>query len=119
MRDPDPVFVDHTGRRRQLFAAVGFAGGTALVVATAGLLAGFTGVGASYVPTLPGTGQTPEVVLQPMPAASTPGRAQRPSATPTPDKRTTSATTSPSGSTSPTSRRNVPTHTPSHPGKKK
>ena len=118
MRDPDPVFVDHTGRRRQLFAAVGFAGGTALVVATAGLLAGFTGVGASYVPTLPGTGQTPEVVLQPMPAASTPGR-QRPSATPTPDKRTTSATTSPSGSTSPTSRRNVPTHTPSHAGKKK
>lgn len=119
MHDADPVFVDRTGRRRQLFAAAGFAGGTALLVATAGLLAGFTGVGTSHVPALPGVGQTPEVVLQPMPAGPSPGRSRRPSPTPAATKPATGPSTSPSSSPSPTSRRNVPTHTPSHPGKKK
>jgi hypothetical protein len=119
MRDADPVFVDRSGRRRQLFAAAGFAGGTALLVATGALLAGFTGVGTAHVPALPGTGQTPEVVLQPMPAGPTPTHTRRPSPTPTKPAASPSGSSSPSTSPSPTSRRNVPTHTPSNPHKKK
>ena len=117
MRDADPVFVDRTGRRRQLFAAAGIAGGTLLIVATAGLLAGFTGVGTGHLPTLPAVQRTPEVLRQPGPGGQPTGPTRRPSATRTPTSKA-STSSGPTASPSPASRRNAPTHTPSH-GRKK
>jgi hypothetical protein len=118
----EPVFVDRTGRRLRLFKVAGLAGGAALLLATAGLLAGFTGAGAGVLPGLPGIGPTPaearlpelQPSSHPAPRKSTPaGSAQPRTQPPAP-----TATASPSASPSPTTRRNVPTQTPSH-GKKR
>lgn len=122
-----PVFVDGTGRRSRLFAAVGAAGGTALVVATAGLLAGFTGAGAGVLPGLPG--RTPGVVQQPAPAQvssrpATPANGRTASGRTTPTTTAsptapTSTVTAPTASPTPPGRRNGPTQTPSHGNKNK
>src|SRR6266699_729721 len=63
-RTTEPVFVDHTGRRRRLLVMAGTAGGAVLLLAALALLAGFTGVGPRYLPSLPvsegrSTGTTP------------------------------------------------------------
>ena len=120
----EPVFVDRTGRRLRLFKAAGLAGGAALVVATAGLVAGFTGAGAGALPGLPAAGPTPaearqpELSSHPAPRKTTPGGGARPGTEPSAPPPTPTATGSPTASPSPTSHRNVPTQTPSH-GKKK
>jgi hypothetical protein len=128
MEGPEPVFVDHTGRRSRLFKTIGFVGGTALVLATAGLLAGFTGAGAGVLPGLPGLGQTPGIARQPeasahaspSPRAVTPTGTRRDTPGPETTPSVTGAVTGAqaTASPSPTSRRNVPTQTPSHAKKK-
>jgi hypothetical protein len=52
-READPVFVDHTGRRRRLVAAAATAGALVLTLAVLALLAGFTSVGPVPVPGFP------------------------------------------------------------------
>jgi hypothetical protein len=122
VRTPEPVFVDRTGRRRRLFAVAGGVGAILLALASLVLVAGFTGAGAGYLPTLPEPAGTkargavstakPSATTRPAgPAHATAGAADPrttasvPSATPTP----------PAGVTpSRTNNRKVPTQTPSH-----
>ncbi|MDT5025141.1 MAG: hypothetical protein QOE61_1567 [Micromonosporaceae bacterium] len=46
----DPVFVDHTGGRRRLFAGIAVAGSGVVVLIAVAILAGFTSCGRSYSP---------------------------------------------------------------------
>lgn len=129
-RDADPVFVDHTGRRRRLVAAAATAGALILTLAVLALLAGFTGVGPGPVPGWPAAGTGHD-----KPTRATPDRTDgTPSATPRPGAAAADATSRPPAvrptgatsvtsapTTSPTSNihRRVPTHTPTaHPSKK-
>jgi hypothetical protein len=119
----EPVFVDRTGRRRRLFAVAGGAGAILLALASLVLVAGFTGAGAGYLPTLPqpagskarggvSTAKPSETTRPAVPTrapatAGSAGTGSVPSATPTPPA---AVTPTPSR----TNNRRVPTQTPSH-----
>jgi hypothetical protein len=117
----DPVFVDRTGRRRRIAVVAGGIAGLALVLAALAMFVGFTGVGAGYLPGLPGAGGAPAATGpapagQPL-AAHPSGRTPRS----VPPGNVPAGALGPSGTPSPSAstHRTVPTQTPSHPGKKK
>lgn len=101
----EPIFVDSTGTRRRWLKVFGAAGGIALVVAAAMLLAGFLGGGPGHLPGLPA-----------LPAPAT----RAPAATPPPPRTTATPSPSPHSasvepSATPTTT-GVPTPTPSPTG---
>jgi hypothetical protein len=118
----DPVFVDHTGRRRRVLTIAGCAGGALLTVTTVALLSGFTGVSPASLPGLP-FGNAPGAATQPAPSpAGRPARVGPPTLPPASLPARTGATSgsangSPSASPTTNGRRTVPTQTPSHHGK--
>ena len=88
----DAVFVDHTGRRRQVFTAVGAFLGAVLVSVLSLLIAGLLGASPVPLPGLPGGGQgaqhrddtadgfgdRPATTRAPTPATTTPTTAAPP-----------------------------------------
>lgn len=119
----DPVFVDRTGRRRRLFMATGAAGGVAMALVTLALIAGFTGAGPGYLPTLPesagdqqldsGEAGQPSAAVRPVspsPRIASPATGARPTPAPSPTQALPAASPTPT----PNSHRRVPTHTPNN-----
>jgi hypothetical protein len=130
-RDADPVFVDHTGRRRRLVAAAATAGALILTLAVLALLAGFTGAGPVPVPGFPAarTGHVkptrptpqrtdPTPATTPAPPGATPAGTSGP-ATARPSFGAPSVTSAPTASPTLTPKGNgrSPSHPP-HPTKK-
>jgi len=113
----DPVFVDRTGRRRRVAAIGASVAGLVLVLVALAMFVGFTGVGAGYLPGLPGA-VDPAATNAPAPGSSAAPvpteRAPRPSVTSDGASPTDSA-----ASPTRTSNGHKPTQTPSHPGRKK
>jgi hypothetical protein len=109
-----PVFVDRTGRRRRLFTAAGAAGGLVLCLVSLLLIAGFTGTGPDYLPTLPESVRGP---VRTTPSGK-PAPSPRPSRSPDAVRTTRSATVAPATTApSPTAKANhrrVPTQTPAN-----
>ena len=116
--DAQPVFVDHSGRRRRMFAIAGSAAAVVLLVALIMLGAGLFGVAPLRVPGFPDLGKAnngaaPSVTPGPEPitggGGAGPARAEQ------------GSTPSPTGSptVAPSSPRHVPTQTPPHPTKTK
>jgi hypothetical protein len=130
-RDLDPVFVDHTGRRRRLVAAAATAGALILTLAVLALLAGFTGAGPVPVPGFPAarTGHAkptrptaqrtdPTPAATPATLAAAPAGTSRPAIAP-PSSGAPSVSSAPTISPTPTPKGNgrSPSHRP-HPTKK-
>ncbi|GAA4460412.1 hypothetical protein [Phytohabitans houttuyneae] len=114
-----PVFVDRSGRRRRLVRAAGTAAGLALALASALLVAGFTGAGPDHLPLLPDPaggriGNVPASARPSVtPAPAPPSRSAPPSGQPTsraPSSAVPATTAAPTPSR--TNHRRVPTHTP-------
>jgi hypothetical protein len=126
-RIPEPVFVDRTGRRRRLFAVAGAAGGLLLALVSLMLVAGFTGVGAGNLPTLPGpaVSKVPRSVSTAQPSAAIrPPRPARAPATTGPADPGTTGSAAPAGTTPQAGVTPSPTHTnngkaPTHPPRNK
>jgi hypothetical protein len=128
-RDADPVFVDHTGRRRRFVAAAATAGALILTLAVVALLAGFTGAGPVAVPGFPAarTGHVkptrptpprtdPTPAATPAPPAAAPAGTSGP-ATARPSSGAPSVTSAPTTSPTPRGNGRSPSHRP-HPTKK-
>lgn len=117
-----PVFVDRSGRRRRLVRVAGAAAGLALTLASALLVAGFTGAGPGHLPLLPDPagGRVGAATKSPRPEVA-PAPATPTRLTPRPEGGTAPRTTSPGAAAttaravptpSRSSHRRVPTHTP-------
>ncbi|BCB76853.1 hypothetical protein GCM10022251_48890 [Phytohabitans flavus] len=118
-----PIFVDRSGHRRRLVRVAGAAAALALTLASALLVAGFTGAGAGRLPLLPepAGGRAGDATKSPRPEVAPAPTTPRPS--PRPDDRTTPGTPPTTSSVAPitttavakpgrSSHRRVPTHTP-------
>jgi hypothetical protein len=117
-----PVFVDSTGTRRRWLAVFAVAGGAALALASAMLIAGFLGGGPGQLPGLPIAPRPEPLVGQPHPPAHSPTSPKPGSASRHPSPGGTGGPlASPAGSVAPPSatstqpgHRNTAHPTPSH-----
>jgi hypothetical protein len=118
---PDPVFVDHSGRRRRLFKLIGVALAVALTSTLGAFVAGLVGMAPAGLPGWPNDGRKAQPAVTPAPSTARTGAGQEPpgglpgtSANATP---TVGASPTPSPTRTNNGRRPTSRPTPPHPSK--